>query len=82
MAEKPNNRKFVTSLEENAVETRVLTTMALAMYDASEMPETDEEGREAREALQWCLIEMQKRSRTWHDLMTAAAMRVDRAPAN
>lgn len=82
MADKADNRKLVGALEDTAIEMRVLTTMALAMYGASEAPDTDEDGSEAREALHWCLLEMKARSRNWQWVVTSAALRVDRPAAH
>ena len=82
MADGPNNRKLADTLEVSAIEMRVLTTLALTMFDESELPPSSEDGREYREALQWVLLEMKKRSRGWHNLMTDAALRVERQAAH
>lgn len=82
MADKPDNRKLVTSLEDAAVEVRALTTMALAMFDETESTCSVEERRDFREALGWCLLELRKRGHGWREAITAATLRVDRPAAH
>lgn len=82
MADKADNRKLTSSLEDSAIEVRALTTLALGMFDKTESICSLEELRDYREALSWCLLELQRRGRAWRGVMIAAALRVDRPAAH